>query len=448
MRYLPLTPEDRVEMLGVIGVKSIDDLFVDVPASARRDKPVDLPHHVGELEVEREMAALAKRNRAAGEGPFFCGAGAYRHHVPATVDHIIQRSEFLTSYTPYQPEIAQGTLQVLFEFQTQVAALTGMEVANASLYDGSTGAAEAVMMAQRVTRRNKAVMSGGVHPHYVETIETLAHAAGVATQKMAPAIDAEDAVIAAIDADTACVVVQTPNVFGTVTDVTKIAEAAHAAGALLIVVTTEAVSYGLLKSPGEMGADIAVAEGQSIGNGLNFGGPYVGLFACKEKFVRQMPGRLCGETVDADGKRGFVLTLSTREQHIRRDKATSNICTNSGLCALAFSIHMSLLGETGLRKLAALNHQKARALRDALAAVPGFEILTPRFFNEFAVRVPGKAAELVETLASHGVLAGVPFSRLDAEAGLDDVLLVAATETTLDIDITFLTKLLTKVVGQ
>ena len=448
MRYLPLTPEDRVEMLGAIGVKSIDHLFIDVPASARRAGTVDLPLHAGEIEVEREMAGLARRNRSAGEGPFFCGAGAYRHHVPATVDHIIQRSEFLTSYTPYQPEIAQGTLQVLFEFQTQVAALTGMEVANASLYDGSTGAAEAVMMAQRVTRRNKAVMSGGVHPHYIETIETLAHAAGVSTQAMPAAVDAEDAVIAAIDADTACVVVQTPNVFGTVTDVTRIAEAAHAAGALLIVVTTEAVSYGLLKSPGEMGADIAVAEGQSIGNGLNFGGPYVGLFACKEKFVRQMPGRLCGETVDADGKRGFVLTLSTREQHIRRDKATSNICTNSGLCALAFSIHMSLLGETGLRQLAALNHQKAVALRDALKAVPGVEILTPRFFNEFAIRLPRNAADTVETLAGHGVIAGVPFSRLDAGAGLDDVLLVAATETTLDIDITFFAKILSKAVGQ
>ena len=427
MRYLPLTPEDRADMLGVIGVDSIDALFVDVPASAQRSGTVDLPLHAGELEVEREMAALAKRNRAAGEGPFFCGAGAYRHHVPATVDHIIQRSEFLTSYTPYQPEIAQGTLQVLFEFQTQVAALTGMEVANASLYDGSTAAAEAVMMATRVTRRNKAVMSGGVHPHYVETVETLAHAAGVATERLAVAIDAEDAVIAAIDADTACVVVQTPNVFGTATDVTKIAAAAQAAGALLIVVTTEVVSLGLLKSPGEMGADIVVAEGQSIGNGLNFGGPYVGLFACKEKYIRQAPGRLCGETVDADGRRGFVLTLSTREQHIRRDKATSNICTNSGLCALAFSIHMSLLGEVGLRRLAAINHDKARALRDALAAVPGVEILTSRFFNEFAIRVPGKATDIVETLAGHGVIAGVPFSRLDANAGFDDVLLVAAT---------------------
>jgi glycine dehydrogenase subunit 1 len=448
MRYLPLTPEDRAEMLGVIGVDSIDALFVDVPGVAQRTDPVDLPFHAGELEVEREMAALARRNRSAGEGPFFCGAGAYRHHVPATVDHIIQRSEFLTSYTPYQPEIAQGTLQVLFEFQTQVAALTGMEVANASLYDGSTAAAEAVMMATRVTRRNKAVMSGGVHPHYVETVETLAHAAGVATQRLPAAIDAEDAVIAAIDADTACVVVQTPNVFGTATDVTKIAAAAQAAGALLIVVTTEVVSLGLLKSPGEMGADIVVAEGQSIGNGLNFGGPYVGLFACKEKYIRQAPGRLCGETVDADGRRGFVLTLSTREQHIRRDKATSNICTNSGLCALAFSIHMSLLGEVGLRQLAAINHAKARTLRDALAAVPGVEVLTPRFFNEFAVRVPGKAADLVETLAAHGIIAGVPFSRLDASAGLDDVLLVAATEMTQDIDITFFAQVLAKVIAQ
>jgi glycine dehydrogenase subunit 1 len=254
-------------------------------------------------------------------------------------------------------------------------------------------------------------------------------------------------VIAAIDADTACVVVQTPNVFGTATDVTKIAAAAQAAGALLIVVTTEAVSYGLLKSPGEMGADIVVAEGQSIGNGLNFGGPYVGLFACKEKYVRQAPGRLCGETVDAEGRRGFVLTLSTREQHIRRDKATSNICTNSGLCALAFSIHMSLLGEKGLRRLALVNHQKAVALRDALAAVPGVEILTPRFFNEFAIKVSVNAAELVETLAANGVIAGVPFSRLDPAAGLDDVLLVAVTETTPDSDIAFFSKALTKVLA-
>ncbi len=435
MRYLPLTPADRAGMLGVIGAATIDDLFVDVPAAARTTDLFDLPLKAGELEVERELSSLAALNRAAGAGPFFCGAGAYRHHVPASVDHLIQRSEFLTSYTPYQPEIAQGTLQALFEFQTQVAALTGLDVANASMYDGSTACVEAVMMAQRVTRRRKAVLSGGLHPHYAATTQTLAQAAGMEILRQAPAVDAEAAVLDAIDADTACVVVQTPNVFGTASELTEIAETAAAAGALLIAVTTEAVSYGLLRSPGEMGADIAVAEGQSIGNGLNFGGPYVGLFAVREALVRQMPGRLCGETVDGQGRRGFVLTLSTREQHIRREKATSNICTNSGLCALAFSIHMSLLGEAGLRQLAALNHAVALDLRDALAAVPGVEVLTPRFFNELAVRVPGDATGLVEALAAEGILAGVPFSRLDPKAGLDDVLLLAATETTTRDDI-------------
>lgn len=435
MRYLPLTPDDRAAMLAAIGAKSVDDLFVDVPQAARRDGFVDLPRVMGELEVERSLKRMAGKNTVAGDAPFFCGAGAYRHHVPATVDHIIQRSEFLTSYTPYQPEIAQGTLQYLYEFQTQVANLTGMGVANASLYDGSTAMAEGVLMATRVTRRNKAVISGGVHPHYVSATETVVHAVGVETQALDPAIDAEDAVIAAIDADTACVVVQTPNVFGTATDVTKIAEAAQAAGTLLIVVVTEVVSLGLLKSPGEMGADIVAAEGQSIGNALNFGGPYVGLFATRDKLVRQMPGRLCGETADAEGRRGFVLTLSTREQHIRRDKATSNICTNSGLCSLAFTIHMSLLGETGLRRMALLNHEKALATRDAVASVPGVEVLTPRFFNEFAVKLPKNAARVVDQLAERGVLAGVPYGRLNPGAGFDNVLLIAATETTTDDDI-------------
>src|ERR1043165_5241151 len=254
MRYLPLTPDDRAHMLGVIGARSADDLFVDVPQSAR-GAAIDLPHHAGEIEVGRALGALAAKNRPAGSGPFFCGAGAYRHHVPASVDHIIQRSEFLTSYTPYQPETARGTLPVLFEFQTQVAALTGMDVANASMYDGSTACAEAVMMSQRVTRREKAILSGGLHPHYAATTQTIAHAEGMEIVRQAAAVDAEAAVIDAIDAETACVVVQTPNVFGVVTDVGKIAEAAHAAGALMIVVTTEAVSFGLLKSPGEMGAD-------------------------------------------------------------------------------------------------------------------------------------------------------------------------------------------------
>src|SRR5512138_1147079 len=381
MRYLPLTPEDRAKMLSVIGAPDVDALFADVPAAARRKDLFDLPRVAGELEVERELSALAARNVAAGSVPFFCGAGAYRHHVPATVDHIIQRSEFLTSYTPYQPEIAQGTLQVLFELQTQVAALTGLDVANASMYDGSTACAEAVMMAQRVTRKEKAILSGGLHPHYAATTRTIARAEGMEIVRQPAAVDAEAAVIDAIDADTACVVVQTPNVFGVVTDVSKIAEAAHAAGALLIVATTEAVAFGLLKSPGAMGADIAVAEGQSIGNPLTYGGPYVGLFATREKYVRQMPGRLCGETGDAEGRRGYVLTLSTREQHIRREKATSNICTNSGLCALAFTIHLSLLGGTGLTQLARINHGRARALRDALAAVPGVKVLNDTFFN-------------------------------------------------------------------
>jgi glycine dehydrogenase subunit 1 len=286
-----------------------------------------------------------------------------------------------------------------------------------------------------VTRRRKAVLSGGLHPHYAQSACTLAHAAGVDTQRLPAAIDAEAAVIAAIDADTACVVVQTPNVFGTVTDVRAIAEAAHAAGALLIVATTEAVSFGLLASPGDMGADIAVAEGQSIGNALSFGGPYVGLFACRAELVRQMPGRVAGETVDSEGRRGFVLTLSTREQHIRRDKATSNICTNSGLCALAFSIHLTLLGGAGLARLARLNHARARRTRDVLAAIPGVEVVTPRFFNEFAVRLPRDATRVVDALARRGILAGAPFSRLDPDAGLDDILLVCATETVSPEDI-------------
>ncbi len=435
MRYLPLTDADRTDMLAAIGASSLDTLFGSVPPDVLLADPVELPAHQGELAVERILSRLAAKNTAAGSVPFFCGAGAYRHHVPATVDHLIQRSEFLTSYTPYQPEITQGTLQAVFEFQTQVAALTGMEVANASMYDGSTAAAEAVLMAARVTRRAKAVLSPGLHPHYADTIYTLAHHAGIKTDPLPLAADDEAAVLTHLDGDTACVVVQTPNLFGTATDVSAIAEAAHAAGALLIVVVTEAVSLGLLKSPGEMGADIVVGEGQSIGNGLNYGGPYVGLFATRDKYVRQMPGRVCGQTVDAAGSRGFVLTLSTREQHIRRDKATSNICTNSGLCALAFTIHMSLLGQVGLQRLALLNHQQARKLKAAVEGVPGVQVLTPRFFNEIAVRLVKAAAPVVERLAVAGVIAGVPVSRLAPQAGMDDVLLLAATETTTDDDI-------------
>jgi glycine dehydrogenase subunit 1 len=431
MRYLPLTPEDRRAMLAKIGVSEIDALFRDVPKGAIAPlSAFNLPRTQGEMEVERTLSRLAAKNIAAGSAPTFCGAGAYKHHVPASVDHLIQRSEFLTSYTPYQPEIAQGTLQYLFEFQTQVALLMGMEVANASLYDGSTATAEAVLMAQRITRRSKAILSGGLHPHYAETVETVAGLFG--EMKRAPVTpgSAED-IIALIDDETACVVVQSPDVYGLIRNLRPIADAAHAKGALLIAVVTEIVSLGLLEPPGAQGADIVAAEGQSIGNGLNFGGPYVGLFATREKFLRQMPGRLTGETVDAEGRRGFVLTLSTREQHIRREKATSNICTNSGLCTLAFTIHMTLLGEEGLSRLARLNHARASALADRLSALKGVELLTPAFFNEFTLRLSRPAAPIVDALAAKGILAGVPASRL---GGPDDLLIVAVTETATDED--------------
>ncbi len=435
MRYLPLTPEDRSEMLARIGVADIDALFADIPADKRLKALPDLPRTKSEMEVERTLGRMAGRNVAAGSVPFFVGCGAYKHHIPASVDHLIQRSEFLTSYTPYQPEIAQGTLHYLFEFQTQVALLTGMEVANASMYDGSTACAEAVLMAHRVTKRKKAVLAGNLHPHYRETVETVSGMSDHAVLALPPAPQGGQDILAAIDKETSCVVVQTPDVYGHLHNVRPIAEAAHAAGALLIAVVTEVVSLGLVTSPGEMGADIVVGEGQSIGNGLNFGGPYVGLFASRQKYVRQMPGRLVGETVDAEGQRGFVLTLSTREQHIRREKATSNICTNSGLCTLAFSIHLSLLGEAGLRRLARVNHANAIALADALGKVSGVSVLNEAFFNEFTIRVPGDAAAVVEKLAAKGVLGGVPASRLDpGDPALRDLIIVAATEVNTDED--------------
>ncbi len=435
MRYLPLNDTDRQQMLQIIGAGTIDSLFADVPADAL-NVDIDLPEHAGEMQVERRLGAMASKNRAAGAGPFFVGAGAYKHHVPATVDHIIQRSEFLTSYTPYQPEVAQGTLQYLFEFQTQVAALTGMDVANASMYDGSTACAEAALMARRVTKRGRIVLSGGLHPHYAGVTRTNSELAGDTVELCPMDPTASEDLAGHIDEDTSCVIVQTPDVFGNIRDLAPVAEVAHAKGALLVAVVTEIVSLGALKSPGAMGADIVVAEGQSIGNSLNFGGPYVGLFATRQKYMRQMPGRLCGETTDAEGRRGYVLTLSTREQHIRRDKATSNICTNSGLCALAFSVHMSLLGETGLRKLATLNHEAACRTADALADVPAVDVLNTAFFNEFTVRLPKSAAEVIETLAARNILAGVPASRLFLDvAEAENLMMVAATECTTQEDI-------------
>jgi glycine dehydrogenase subunit 1 len=434
MRYLPLDDTDRALMLARIGVSHVDDIFADIPADKRIESLTGIPTRKSEIEVERILTSLAGRNVAASAAPFFVGAGAYRHHVPASVDHLIQRSEFLTSYTPYQPEIAQGTLQVLFEFQTQVAALTGMEVANASMYDGSTACGEAMLMAHRLTRRKKAVLSGGLHPQYADVAATLAGMANDDIVRLAPDVAGVEDIAAAIDDHTSCVVVQSPDFFGNLRDLEPIKAAAQAKGALLIAVFTEAVSLGALRSPGEMGADIVVGEGQSIGNALSFGGPYVGLFASQLKYARQMPGRLAGETVDAEGKRSFVLTLSTREQHIRREKATSNICTNSGLCALAFSIHMSLLGQTGLQRLAKVNHASAVALADRLSAIRGVEVLNECFFNEFTIRTPRRAEDLIEALAVEGIIGGLPVSRLLPDAGLDDLVVVAATETNSDED--------------
>jgi glycine dehydrogenase subunit 1 len=441
MRYLPLTDADRSAMLDVIGVRSVDDLFAEVSREHYLTEPIDgLPSHAGEMAVERHMASLAAKNLSAGEAPFFLGAGAYRHHVPATVDHLIQRGEFLTAYTPYQPEIAQGTLQTLFEFQTQVARLFGCAVANASMYDGSTACWEAIAMAGRVTRRNRAILSSGLHPHYVSVAMTMGRFNGDTIDHALPELDPRTdfaSLAEAVDDKTGCVVVQYPDILGRIGDMIALADACHAAGALLIAVVTEPVALGALRSPGEMGADIVVGEGQALGVGLQFGGPYLGLFAIRDpKHVRQMPGRLCGETVDAQGKRGFVLTLSTREQHIRREKATSNICTNSGLCALAFSIHLTLLGEKGLRALAAVNHRLACRAADRLAEVPGVEVLNESFFNEFTIVVPGDARQLARDLADEGVLAGVSLGRLYPDGDRrENGLVVAVTETVTEEDI-------------
>lgn len=446
MRYLPLNKNDRDAMLAKVGVDNIDALFDDVPAAARLTGLIDLPTHQTEAQVERHMTRLSAKSTSASSVPFFCGAGAYKHHIPATVDHLIQRSEFLTAYTPYQPEISQGTLQSLFEFQSQVALLTGMDVANASMYDGSTACAEAVVMAKRVTRKTQAILAPGLHPHYAAATQTVCKTLDIQIDEVATDIGADMSVLDRITDETACVVVQSPNVFGEIVDLAPIAEKAHAHKALLIAVFTEVVALGAIKSPGEQGADIVVGEGQGLGVGLNFGGPHVGLFACRQKLVRQMPGRVCGETVDANGERGFVLTLSTREQHIRREKATSNICTNSGLCCLAFTVHMTLLGDAGLKQLATLNHENACHLADVIGSIDGAEVLNDMFFNEFTVRLSKPAGQVVEKLADMGILGGVPVSRI-ANGEHPNLLLICATEMTTDEDIAELHRSLSEVLG-
>jgi glycine dehydrogenase subunit 1 len=413
MRYIPTSPEERVEMLAAVGLSSADELFRSIPADVQLGRRLEITEPLAEPEVIAAMESFAANNAAATK-PSFLGAGVYSHFSPTIVDHLIQRSEFFTSYTPYQPEISQGTLQYIFEFQTLICQLTGMEVANASMYDGSTATAEAYVMAQRVTRRDKIIVAETVHPEYREVARTYTQHGDA--EIVSVGFNSETGRVSALDGlddKTAAVVIQSPNFFGCVEDLTSIADQAHAVGALLIVVVTEAISFGLLKSPGECGADIVVGEGQSFGVPMSFGGPHVGLFATREKFVRQMPGRLCGVAYDKNGNRGFVLTLSTREQHIRREKATSNICTNQGLIALAATIYMEAMGKTGLQEVAMQNAQKAAYAAKKIAAINGFEIpFSAPKFNEFVVRGPGPASELLEKVRTeNGIIGGLALSK-------------------------------------
>ena len=442
MRYLPKSPADRTEMLEAIGVASIEDLFETIPAEYRLTEDLKIPRQHSESEVLDRFRAFAA-NIASGDAAelaaapatklfaSFLGAGAYRHYRPVIIDSLIQRGEFLTSYTPYQPEISQGTLQAMFEFQTMICELTGMEIANASMYDGSTGAAEAVMMAVRVTGRNAAVVAKTVHPEYREVLHTATQHQGIPATEVGYVAETGRVDLKALDAaitdDTACVLIQSPNFFGTIEDVAAIAQIAHAKGALLIVSIAEAISLGILKAPVE--ADIVSLEAQSFGVAVGYGGPYCGVIACKEKFLRQMPGRLVGETKDKNGKRGFVLTLSTREQHIRREKATSNICTNQALVAMMVTIFLTVYGKQGLRELAEQNLAKAAYLKSALETAGAKKLFSGPSFNEFTVALPKDAAAVNEALLGKQIVGGLALAKWYPELG-ESAALWCATELT------------------
>jgi len=436
MRYIPNSPEEREEMLEIVGLKSAGELFRSIPSDVQLNRALKITEPLAESEVIGAMEDLAAKNTASKKTSFL-GAGVYSHFSPTIVDHLIQRSEFFTSYTPYQPEISQGTLQYIFEFQTLIAQLTGMDVANASMYDGSTSMAEAFLMAQRVTRRDKVVIAETVHPEYLEVARTYTQHGDLTIETVE--FDAETGRIHDLDKlddKTAALVIQSPNFFGCVEDLTDLAEKAHAVGALLIVVVTEAISFGLLKSPGECGADIVVAEGQSFGIPASYGGPHLGLFACKEKYVRNMPGRLAGIAYDKNGNRGFVLTLATREQHIRREKATSNICTNQGLIALAATIYMEAMGKKGLQEVAMQNAQKAAYAKKEIAAIEGFSIpFSSPTFNEFIVRAPQSAEEILETLRTEKeIIGGLALSKYYSDNPHDFLVCVTETNTKAQID--------------
>src|SRR5215213_5477748 len=425
-------------MLEAIALTSAEQLFESIPQDLRLQRPLNTPTALSEIELLDKFEQLGARNAAARRVSFL-GAGAYSHYIPTIVDHIISRSEFFTAYTPYQPEISQGTLQTIFEFQTLVCQLTGMEVANASMYDGSTALAEAVLMAERVTKRSKVIASAAVHPQYLEVVQTYVQHAGIDLELVnfdEQTGQTGSSLADAVDDHTAALVVQSPNFFGCVEDLTALAEAAHAKGALLVVAITEAMSLGLLKSPGACGADIVVAEGQSFGVPLSFGGPYVGLFATREKYARQIPGRLVGEAYDREGRRGFVLTLATREQHIRREKATSNICTNEGLIALAATIYMETMGKSGLQEVAAHCAQKAAYAARRVSDIPGFSLpfSAPRF-NEFVVRAPVEARGLLARLASEkNITGGLALSRYYEDRANDFLVCVTETNPRAEID--------------
>jgi glycine dehydrogenase subunit 1 len=431
LRYIPNSPEERSEMLEAMGLGSAEDLFDSIPEDLRLKRSLNTPAALSEIELLDRFDQMGARNAGARRISFM-GGGAYSHYIPTVVDHILSRSEFFTAYTPYQPEISQGTLQVIFEFQTLVCQLTGMEVANASMYDGSTALAEAVLMAERVTKRSKAVASTATHPQYLEVIQTYVQHAGIHLE-LVPFDEntgqSWQALAAAIDDETAAVVVQSPNFFGCIEDLSALADAAHAKGALLVVAITEAMSLGLLKSPGACGADIVVAEGQSFGVPLSFGGPYVGLFATREKYARQIPGRLVGEAYDKNGRRGFVLTLATREQHIRREKATSNICTNEGLIALAATVYLETMGRRGVQEAAHQCAQKAAYAARAIAKLNGYSLpFTGPYFNEFVTRGPSRAVDLLARLGKEkGIDGGIALSRFIPDRPND--VLVCVTET-------------------
>jgi glycine dehydrogenase subunit 1 len=407
MSYVPHTDADRAEMLAAIGVKEVQDLFHDVPAACRFPE-LNLPEPLSEMEILAELQAMSEENLDTGHFSSFLGAGAYQHYVPRVVDHIISRSEFYTAYTPYQPEISQGTLQSIFEYQSMICALTGMEVANASHYDGATSTAEAVIMALNVGRgrRSRVILSPAVHPEYRAVVRTYTQGMDVDFVGDQDLSTTTSDLVDLLDSNTACIIVQTPNFFGEIEELEGLAEQVHAVKAMLVVVV-DPISLGLLKPPGAYGADIVVGEGQALGNGLNYGGPYLGVFACREKDVRRMAGRLVGQTVDVEGRRGFVLTLATREQHIRRERATSNICTNQALNALATAVHLAALGPTGIRTLAELCYHKAHYAAQRIAELDGYQVGDAPFFKEFVIRCPAPVKKInTYLLEEWGIIGG------------------------------------------